>query len=219
MSQPLYTLTALDFLTDILRPEWRVFEYGSGRSTTWYVERCAEVHAVEHSGQWHNEAGKQVGDGVVALCEADAPVVPDAQAATDRFWQLNWELPRHLDGIQTQYHGMDCDSYQGYASEIYRWPCGHFDLVAVDGMARSLCLYHAVNMVHPDGWIVLDNSCRWQYNDAQQWAQAQGWHRRDFWQPGHPGYCTSFFSRSFEASDDPEPRRRDQGDLYHAIGW
>ena len=52
MSQPLYTLTALDFLTDILRPEWRVFEYGSGRSTTWYVERCAEVHAVEHSGQW-----------------------------------------------------------------------------------------------------------------------------------------------------------------------
>jgi len=217
--RPLYTSPALDFLEEIMRPEWRVFEYGSGGSTSWYHERCAEVRAVEHSDHWHHEAARRFGDGVVILADQGREIVDAAQAATAGFWQLGWDLPRHLDGIQTQYHGMDCESYQGYASEIYCWPTGHFDLVVVDGMARSLCLYHAVLMVNQQGWIIMDNSCRWQYNDAQQWAQAQGWRRKDFWQPGHPGYCTSFFSRSLERSDDPGPRRQDQGDLYHAIGW
>lgn len=214
MSMPLYTEPAKQYLGEILRPGWRVFEYGSGGSTLYYQERCAEVIAIEHDAGW---AGRS--KGAARVVDRDSPTPPGAATSEERFFALGFDLPRHHDGVQTEYHGMENWAWRGYAGQIFNHPAGYFDLVCVDGMARSLCLYYAALMCNQAGYIVLDNSCRWQYNDAQAYIMSQGWKRRDFWQPGHPGYCTSFFSRSYDASDDGGPRRKEQGDLYHAMGW
>lgn len=220
MDIPHYTNPALEYLESIASDGWRVLEYGSGSSTTWYSQRCAEVVAIEHDAGWADTVSRRVGDGIVRISNRDDPVHGDAVPHQDRFFASGFDLPRHpSDEVQTNYHGMENHAWRGYAGRIFEHPRHHFDVVVVDGMARSLCLYHAEHMCSPDGYIILDNSCRWQYNDLQGYLMGRGWHRRDFWQPGHPGYCTSFFSRSYDASDDPGPRRREQGDLYHAMGW
>lgn len=219
MDIPHYTQPALEHLESTVRPRWKVFEYGSGSSTMWYHARCAEIVAVEHDYGWANTVRGRAGEGVVLLSNRGDNPHPDAIPYQDLFFAAGFNLPRHHDDVQTNYHGMENDAWRGYASRIFEYPRHHFDVVVVDGMARSLCLYHADLMCSPDGIIILDNSCRWQYNDLQGYLMDRGWHRRDFWQPGHPGYCTSFFSRSHDASDDRGPRRREQGDLYHAMGW
>lgn len=214
MSQPLYTSPAIEYLESIIEPTWRVFEYGSGGSTAYYKERCAEVKAIEHDAGW----GNRIPD-VITLVDRDADSPATAKTSEQRFFDAGFDLPRHPDGTQNEYHGMENWSWRGYAGQIFKHPPEYFDVIVVDGMARSLCLYYAAMMCNPRGYIILDNSCRWQYNDLQQHVMQQGWKRRDFWQPGHPGYCTSFFSRGYDTSDDPDPRSKEQGDLYHAMGW
>lgn len=217
--QPTYTVPARHYLDEIIRPDWRVFEYGSGASTLYFHERVSEIVAVEHSDHWAHNTNRSMGTDGVLLVQQDAEPVASAGPSESEFFAHGFTLPLHHENVQNEYHGMQNWEWRGYASQIYRWPPGHFNVVAVDGMARSLCLYYAGKMCADDGFIILDNSCRWQYNDLQQHLIAQGWHRRDFWQPGHPGYCTSFFSRSYGQSDSTDPRAVEQGDLYHAIGW
>jgi len=210
----MYTSPALEYLSSIIKPSWRVFEYGSGGSTRYYKEHCALVKAIEHSSSYANDPD------VIVLTEKDAAVLPSAHAADTAFFSSNFDLPEHpTNATETEYHGMDNRSFRGYASQIFDHAPGYFDVVVVDGMARSLCLYYAAMMCNPNGYIILDNSCRWQYNDLQEHIINQGWQRKDFWQPSHPGYCTSFFSRSYTESDLPIRRSNTAGDLYHAIGW
>ena len=215
MSSPLYTSPAIDYLNSIVQPTWRVFEYGSGNSTQYYKDSCAEVRAIEHDDSWGNNLPDEI-----AMVYRDTAPLSAAADAESKFFASGFELPRHPTGdIETEYHGMENWAWRGYASQLWNWSREYFDVVVVDGMARSLCLYYAAQMVKQDGLIILDNSCRWQYNDLQEHVINQGWNRRDFWQPNHPGWCTSFFSKSFDTCDLPVRRANNVGDLYHAIGW
>ncbi|MBS0664172.1 MAG: FkbM family methyltransferase [Verrucomicrobia bacterium] len=45
---PWTTYPFIEFIGPRLRPEWRVFEYGSGASTLYYAQRVHTVMAVEH---------------------------------------------------------------------------------------------------------------------------------------------------------------------------
>lgn len=49
---PWYTYPAIEFIEPRLRSGFRVFEYGSGWSTSWWSERVAEVFSVEHGAAW-----------------------------------------------------------------------------------------------------------------------------------------------------------------------
>jgi len=214
MVYPLYTTPAIQYLETLVNPEWRVFEYGSGGSTEYYQRYCAEVRAIEHDSDYASR-----NPDVTTLVGRDSTPLPHAAPAEAEFFSRGFYLPRHpvLDR-ETEYHGMENWAWRAYASQLWLWPQGYFDLVVVDGMARSLCLYYAGQLTNPDGYIILDNSCRWQYNDLQGHLISTGWKRRDFWQPNHPGWCTSFFHRHYD-SCDAAPRRTDHGDLHHAIGW
>lgn len=49
---PWYTYPAIEFIEPRIRPDFRVFEYGSGWSTLWWGERVDTVFAVEHDPAW-----------------------------------------------------------------------------------------------------------------------------------------------------------------------
>ena len=49
---PWYTYPCISFLEGRVRPEMRVFEYGSGQSTRWWAGRVAHVDAVEDDEAW-----------------------------------------------------------------------------------------------------------------------------------------------------------------------
>jgi hypothetical protein len=50
---PWYTYACTSFLAKRVKPEFRVFEYGSGHSTLWWSQRVAHVTAVEHNVDWY----------------------------------------------------------------------------------------------------------------------------------------------------------------------
>jgi hypothetical protein len=52
---PWYSYPAIEFLEPRLRPDFRVFEYGSGWSTVWWAERSASVASVEHDPAWYEQ--------------------------------------------------------------------------------------------------------------------------------------------------------------------
>jgi hypothetical protein len=49
---PWYTYPFILFLKPRLKPNFRVFEYGSGNSTRWYAARVEHITAVEHDSDW-----------------------------------------------------------------------------------------------------------------------------------------------------------------------
>lgn len=214
---PLYTTPAIEFLETIIRPEWKVFEYGGGGSTGYYGLRCNESHVVEHNGGWVENIRGMSPSSVIHHVEENQPVLEEATDMDSAFYAQGFALPireTHPHSYN-QYHGITNDEFRGYASYLAKYPKGYFDLIAVDGMARSLCLWYAHKMIKDGGIIVLDNSDRWLFNTMHCYLIAHGFNRKDFWQSGHPCWCTSFFSTSFEPEEGPCDRPVDSGDIYH----
>lgn len=214
---PLYTDTALEYLNSIINPDWKVFEYGGGGSTGYYGARCAETTVVEHNEVWVSRIQSMSPNSTIHHVGENQEVFTEAAALDAGFFEQGFDLPIR-DGYPhsyNQYHGITNDEFRGYASYLAKYPNGHFDLVVVDGMARSLCLWYAAHMVREGGIIILDNSDRWLFNSMHLYLINNGFNRKDFWQSGHPCWCTSFFSKSFDSTDGPNERPINSGDIYH----
>jgi hypothetical protein len=52
---PWYTYPAIAFVTDRVRPDMNVFEFGSGLSTLWWAGHAASVTSVEHDEGWFGQ--------------------------------------------------------------------------------------------------------------------------------------------------------------------
>lgn len=215
---PWITYPARAFLDDVLLPEMRVFEYGAGNSTLYFRERCAEVFSVEHDPEWCARLRAENPSLEIELVPRGAPVLQAAAPSIRRFAEFGFFEPLSGREAHDTMHGLRNDPFAGYASRVFRAPKGHYDLIVADGMARGLSLFLAAEVVADEGFLVLDNSDRWQYNAFQQYLADSGFGRVDFWGPGpinDIAWCTSFFSRSFRFRNREVQRRRPSGDL----GW
>jgi hypothetical protein len=56
---PFITYPAWEFLRRRIRPEMRVFEYGSGASTLWWAVRVKEIFSAEYQPEWYARISKQ----------------------------------------------------------------------------------------------------------------------------------------------------------------
>jgi predicted O-methyltransferase YrrM len=125
----------------------RVFEYGSGASTVWLSRRADEVFSVEHDAgfaQCMAPALTNYDNASVRTVRAEPmphPVVPSAK-------------PGHV--------GLDFAAYVGAIDDVP----GTFDLIVIDGRARTACLEASVGRLADDGLIVFDNSRRRRYRAA-----------------------------------------------------
>lgn len=52
---PWYNYPAIEFVENHLKPDFQVFEYGSGYSTQWYAARVARTIAVESDPNWYGK--------------------------------------------------------------------------------------------------------------------------------------------------------------------
>jgi predicted O-methyltransferase YrrM len=64
---PGWPYTAMSALARVIQPDWRVLEFGSGWSTLWLADRCAEVISVESSPVWAAFVDKKAEDCVGAV--------------------------------------------------------------------------------------------------------------------------------------------------------
>lgn len=125
----------------------RAFEYGAGASTLWLARRCRSVTTVEHDSRWwpglvpHFRRVANVDARLVPPLRSRAPLCPSRRAG--------WS-------------GLD---FLPYVRAIRR-AGGPFDLIVIDGRARSFCLREALGHLAPGGLIVFDNASRRRYAAA-----------------------------------------------------
>jgi SAM-dependent methyltransferase len=148
---PWLTYGATDWLATVVGPASRVFEFGSGGSTFFFLDLGASVTSVEHEAAWHARVAAALpaearARAVLRLVEPRPP----APGESDRAY------------VSAKFDGVPRD-YESYARSIDAEPDGSFDLVLVDGRARVACVRHARAKVRPGGYLVLDDSSRPEY--------------------------------------------------------
>jgi hypothetical protein len=126
----------LEWLSSVVDPEMKVFEYGAGHSTLWFAPRVRELVSTEHDTGW--------------------------SATVSKLLPTNAEVSlRRTGGDATL--GAHPDEYVDHLRE---YPAGHFDLILIDGMARADCVTAALELAGPETAIVLDNADRPRYREA-----------------------------------------------------
>lgn len=198
---PWITYPATEMLARVARKQHRVFEYGSGMSSLWWASRVASVYSVEHDIEWAKKISKQAPTNLTITTRTmgELPTF-DCDLATE-FFKRNPDLPSTQNHAKDIEHGFNCLDFIAYAAEIAKFPPYTFDIVVVDGMARSLSAWMALHLLRPDGFIVFDNAERWQYNPAFDALSKAGFCRLDFHGPVPFDIyqsCTSIFTKSLD---------------------
>ena len=152
------------YLGHYLKPGMKVFEWGSGGSTAWLLERGAHVVSVEHDEAW-------VQDVTHAL------ELVNAKSS----WKLHFVSPRFDSSLRNDFGAEEEIAFCRSRSEKYRladfatyvhsidtYPDRHFDCVMVDGRARPACLIRGAEKVAEGGILVLDNSDRSSYQSSMR---------------------------------------------------
>lgn len=158
------------FLDAVIRPSWRVFEYGSGNSTFYFANKYCQLVSVEHDPVWYNSVKEELGRRNLGWVQLHHLPIEAEIFGVDR------ADPKHY------YEGPSIGNYQQYVTKIDEHPKKHFHIVMVDGVARPSCLWHARAHIRPGGYLILDNSDR-EYYLEQVGRLFKTWERYYFW--GH----------------------------------
>jgi precorrin-6B methylase 2 len=141
---------AVAWLRRYLQPTMRVFEYGSGGSTVFFASRAGSVVSIEHDPEWYRRTEERLRSLELENCTY--VLQPPEPGASERFASSD---PAFLDM-----------NFETYVKTIDAYPDGHFDLVSVDGRARTACVLEAVAKVRSDGFLLLDDADRAEYAEA-----------------------------------------------------
>ena len=175
---PWFTYAAIRFLEEQVVRELSIFEYGGGQSTLYWADRVQQVVTVDHDPAFKNH-----------LCEnlpPNARVFLIEENASLSRKQQHWvsKHPQFIDPertVQTYRSGQLNQTFQSYALKLLEFPQDTFDMVIVDGMARALSSWAAIQHFHRGGFIVFDNSDRDFYRPAYELLEQAGYRRIDFW--------------------------------------
>jgi hypothetical protein len=131
----------------------KVFEYGSGGSTLFWISRVQEIVSVEHDISWYSAMKKQFDAQSVQnlkyiLSEADED---------EGFSKKTFENPDDYISSDPAYKGKN---FEQYAKSIDSYPDNYFDIVVVDGRSRPSCIQHGIPKLKKNGWLIIDNSER-----------------------------------------------------------
>ncbi len=216
---PYITYPAYRQIERVLKPTSRVFEFGSGASSHWWAAHAAEVFSVEHDADWARRVSETAPANLTVVTRVmGEDCSEERRAVVAPFFADPPDLPVSPLEAHNIMHGLLCDAFVAYATEIAAFEPASFDVILVDGMARALTAWLAIRYIKDDGIIVFDNSDRWQYNGAYRMLSAAGFRRIDYYGPGpinRNEWCTSLFVKDlnvFAASVDSP-----QGDC--DLGW
>jgi len=129
---PLVNPLAVAFFEEIVRPDFRAIEFGSGKSTVWLARHCASVVSVENDREWFDAVGRKLREL--------------GWAGVERYLVEHDQADKKMMHKSKEYVGVLAD-----------YPDDHFDLVYVDGAARPWCIRDGRAKVRPGGWLVADD--------------------------------------------------------------
>lgn len=154
--QPWLTFPVIDLLSKKLSASSKVFEYGGGGSTLFFLNHAGEVVTVEHDKEW--------------FIKLDELVTGDKRTK----WKGNFIAAEPTTGSTSLDPSNPADyasadelfkksTFTQYAKKIDDYSDNYFDVVLVDGRSRPSCMQHSISKIKPGGWLVIDNSDREYY--------------------------------------------------------
>ena len=150
---PLWPYAAISRCARLLRPDSRVFEFGTGGSTVFLARRAATVESVEDSAAWHQAVTTrlaQLGLAHATVLQRDLP----ASDPTHPHW------PAYLAPLHGQYDLIVIDGQDN--TDLRFGESGHL---------RTHCFFHSENFIRPGGVIVVDDS--WRYPALRSASKAR----------------------------------------------
>jgi hypothetical protein len=85
---------------------------------------------------------------------------------------------------RSQFEGYARSTFRKYVTAIDTYPSESFDIVLVDGRARTSCVSGAWPKVKRGGFLILDNSERVRYKGIHDMMAMMNWKKVDFFGPG-----------------------------------
>jgi len=184
---PWITFGAERFMRKILRKDMMVFEYGSGSSTLYFSRRVARVFSTEHHQDWFERVRQALDNKEIN--NADCRLIKHESLDTNQ-----------VTGYLSWHHLYKGKSFESYVKSIDTFPDGYFDVVMVDGRARTDCIAHAKNKIKRGGYLVVDNSERKYYFNGNDFLSDRNeWKAYHFIGPTPYSFQfskTSFFQKS-----------------------
>lgn len=139
---------AFERLKKMIRPEFRVLEFGSGGSTLFFEQHTSYVYSIEHDAKWYEEVQSKIKEVLHVKLNLIRPEVdPEAE-----------EKYKSIHGLFT--NGL---SFKEYSHGADLLPNESFDLLIIDGRVRPKCLKNSISKLKPGGILIFDNSDRESY--------------------------------------------------------
>jgi hypothetical protein len=151
---PWITFDAIDYLEQFMTPDYRVFEYGSGGSTLFWLRWTRNVVSVEHDAIWYQMMQKRLGENSPVdyrlIIPGELTGLPHPDPAD----------PSHYASDDPPWRGL---SFREYVCQIDGFRDASFDVVLIDGRARTSCADHAASKVRSGGLLIVDDAERVYY--------------------------------------------------------
>lgn len=154
--QPWLTFKAIDFISSNIKETDRVFEYGGGGSTLYFLSKVKEVVTVEHDHGWFDMLKTKIEVADAARWNGQL-ILPENVAG-----KINLDKSQPTD-YYSEASIFQHNTFKAYSTFISQFKDEYFDLVLIDGRARTSCLYHSIPKVKIGGFLVLDNAERKYY--------------------------------------------------------
>ena len=134
-----------------------VFEYGSGQSTIFWINNGKHVVSIEHDKEFFEGLHDVVADSALCRYLLREPEINEDNVSMD-------------DGGVDMYSSSRYKGYnfRSYSQSIREYDDHTFDVVVVDGRARSSCIRESMTKLKEGGMLVLDNSSRESYKEVQE---------------------------------------------------
>lgn len=171
-NHPHFTPQSIIYLENYLNTKMIVFEWGTGKSTSWFSPRVLKVISVEHDTIWYKKAVKNLKSKGLNNIEIHyvLPMNPDELKSFS--WPSDW---KYFDLLK---HHPKKTQFFRYISKIDMYDDEYFDCIIIDGRERVGCLVYAIPKLKPGGIIVLDDSFRPKYEEF--YKILSGWFIKKF---------------------------------------
>lgn len=152
---PWLTFDSISFIKKWLQPGAKVFEYGSGGSTLFWLSQGATCVTIEHNPDWFVIVQKNLKNSD----RIDYRLVPP-EPNENQEGVYDPEDPDCYVSGDPKYKDYRFDNY---VSQIDVFPDAYFNLILIDGRARPSCIKHSVSKIKLGGLLVIDNTERSYY--------------------------------------------------------
>lgn len=134
-----------EFFLSHLQPQYRVLEYGSGYSTNEIAQYVKEIISIEHQHEWYNTLINQIPENCTLILS-----------------------PPNLPYIEGGHDGT-YDEFKNYIESPL--DKGVFDIILIDGRARTSCASVCKTISHSDTLIFIHDFQRPEYQEALNYLE------------------------------------------------